>query len=162
VTGCTPSRCQVVASDWTIKTSTSPWAQARCQYMWATPVPLRSIPRCQGATRPLLQGRHWSICSASCIERPAVACIVQGRHSSCEGAVGSAQDRRQASWWGRAVAVENWKVCYMGCNGNWHASVVVRRGDVPDPWRSSRDDSRQEDQQNNILYSVSLTCLCRS
>jgi len=32
-------------------------------------VPLQSIRRCQGATRPLLQGWHWSICSASCLER---------------------------------------------------------------------------------------------
>jgi len=38
-------------------------------------------------------------------------------------------------------------VRYMGRNGNRHASVVVRPRDVPDPWRSSRGGSRQEDEQ---------------
>ena len=40
---------------------------------------------------------------------------------------------------------------YMGRNGNRHACVVVLPLDVPDPWRSSRDCSRQEDEQ--ICYT---------
>ena len=47
---------------------------------------------------------------------------------------------------------------YMGCNGIGHDSVVVRPRDVPDPWRSSRGRSRQEDEQ--MLYSSTVILVC--
>ena len=72
------------------------------------------------------------------------------------------QDRRQASCRGHAVAVEDWEVRYMGRNGNRHASVVVRPCDVPDPWRSSRGGSRQEDEQICYTQPVLLVCTGRS
>ena len=40
---------------------------------------------------------------------------------------------------------------YMGRNGNRHPCVVVRPRDVPDPWRSSRDGSGQEDEKYATL-----------
>jgi len=47
-------------------------------------------------------------------------------------------------------------VRYMGRNGNRHASVVIHPRDVPDPWRSSRDSSREDDDQNAILSQFYL------
>ena len=54
------------------------------------------------------------------------------------------------------------EVRYMGRNGNRHACVVVRPRDVPDPWRSSRDGSRQEYEQICYTQPVLLVCAGRS